>query len=192
MSKKRMVLYVAASLSILAIAAVSFVYYQITHIRFPFTPKETDTALTALKGALGQAILNGQEQVQSVAGQRSAGLIDAYKKDPEKFKRYSDMLDSAMNAKKVSDVLLRENKAHPPKTSNLLVMDEKAKLDAWGNPFCIIPVKGKVAIVSGGPSHLACDALPLTPKQIASSSRSLYVAPHDVVVVTVDQPAATP
>ena len=90
-----------------------------------------------------------------------------------------------------SDVLVRESNERLPRTSDLLVMDEKVKLDAWGSPFCIIPVKGKVAIVSGGPSHVACDALPLTPKQIAVSSRALYVAPLDVVVVTVGQPSAT-
>ena len=49
----------------------------------------------------------------------------------------------------------QDNNAPLPKTSDLLVMDKNVKADAWGNPFCIIPVKGKVAIVSGGPSHLA-------------------------------------
>src|SRR5262249_4020229 len=129
--------------------------------------------------------------IQSPADSRHPGLIDAYKKDPEKFQRYAEMLDTAMNAKKVGDVLVREGNEHLPRTSDLLVMDEKVKLDAWGSPFCIISVKGKVAIVSGGPSHVACDALPLTPKQIAVSSRTLYAAPLDVVVVTVGQPSAS-
>lgn len=194
MSKKRMLLVMGAGVSVLAIAFVLYAYYQFTHnFRIALTPKETDAALTALKGAMGEAIFNGQQQlsptVQSVH-QRGPGLIEAYRKDPQKFKRYAEMLDSAMNAKKVGDVLLQENNAHLPKTTNLLVMDKNVKLDAWGNPFCIIPVKGKVAIVSGGPSHLACDALPLTPEQIATSSRTLYAAPLDVVVVTVTQPSA--
>ena len=196
MSKKRILLFVSASVSALAIAFVVFAYYQFTHnFRIAVTPEEADTALTALKGAMGEAILTGQQQssptIQTAADHRGPGLIEAYKKDPQRFKRYAGMLDSAMNAKKVGDELLRENNAHFPKTSDLLVMDEKEKLDAWGKPFCIIPVKGKVAIVSGGPSRLACDALPLTPEQIATSSRTLYAAPLDVVVVTISQSSTT-
>ncbi len=59
-------------------------------------------------------------------------------------------------------------------------MDAKLKVDAWGNPFCIIPVSERVAIVSGGPSHLSFDALPLNAQQITVSSRSLYAGPSDV------------
>jgi hypothetical protein len=193
MSKKRTVLFVGAGISVAAIAVVAFAYYQLTHMfHVTVKPEETATAYIALKGAMGEALFTEQHQftVQSAADDRHHGLIDAYKKDPEKFKRYAEMLDSATNAKKVGVALLRENNAHPPKTSDLLLIDEKVKLDAWGSPFCIIPVKGKVAIVSGGPSHLACDALPITPKQIAISSRTLYAAPLDVVVVTVSQPSA--
>jgi hypothetical protein len=61
-------------------------------------------------------------------------------------------------------------------------------VDAWGNPFCIIPMGEKLALVSGGPTRLSCDALPLTPEQIAKSSRSLYAGPSDVVVVVALRP----
>jgi hypothetical protein len=64
-------------------------------------------------------------------------------------------------------------------------MDTKLKVDAWGNPFCINAVGERVAVVSGGPSHLSCDALPLSAQQIAASNRSLYAGPSDVVVVIV-------
>jgi len=46
----------------------------------------------------------------------------------------------------------------------------------------------KLAVLSGGPSRLSCDALPLTPEQIAKSSRSLYAGPSDVVVVVALRP----
>src|SRR5204862_6600043 len=90
---------------------------------------------------------------------------------------------SSISARILSDTaMLRERT-----TSDLLAMDEEGKFDAWGKPFCIIPLKAKVAIVSGGPSRLACDKLPLTAEQIATSTRALYAAPLDVVVVTVTQ-----
>ncbi len=95
------------------------------------------------------------------------------------------MLDTAMNAKQVGDVLLRQAASQTPQTSEPLIMDAKLKVDAWGNPFCIIPAGEKVAIVSGGPSHLSCDALPLKAQQISNSNRSLYAVASDVVVVIV-------
>ncbi len=93
------------------------------------------------------------------------------------------MLDTAMNAKQVGDVVLHHGGSHPPRTSEPLQMDANLKVDAWGSPFCIIPAGRRVAVVSGGPSHLSCDALPLTPEQIAKSNRSMYAEPSDVVVV---------
>ena len=88
-----------------------------------------------------------------------------------------------MNAKRVSDVVLRQGGSHPPRTSEALPMEANFKVDAWGDPSCVIPVGKKVAVVSGGPSRLSCNALPLTPKQIAKSNRNLYAGPSDVVVL---------
>lgn len=67
-------------------------------------------------------------------------------------------------------------------------MAANVKVDAWGNPFCIIPIGEKLAVVSGGPLRLHCDALPLTPEQIAKSGRTLYAGPSDVVVVVALRP----
>ena len=56
------------------------------------------------------------------------------------------------------------------------------------NPFCIIPLLDKrLAVVSGGPSHLSCDALPLNAEQIGRSNKSMYAGPFDVVVVIANQ-----
>jgi hypothetical protein len=42
-------------------------------------------------------------------GNKGQGLIEAYQKDPQKFRRYADMLDTAMNAKQVGDAVLRQD-----------------------------------------------------------------------------------
>jgi hypothetical protein len=56
-----------------------------------------------------------------------------------------------------------------------------------GSLFCIIPLLDeRLAVVSGGPSHLSCDALPLNAEQIACSNKSIY-GPFDVVVVIANQ-----
>ena len=190
MTKRQTVLSIVVGVCVLVIGIISFAYYQFTHnFRINITPDQTSSMLTALKGAMGEAIFAGQQQLtttpQTAVGSTSPGLIEAYKRDPQKFKRYADMLDTAMNAKKIGDALIQQNGAHLPRTSDLLPIDDKLKLDAWGRPFCIVPSQGKLAIVSGGPSRLACNAIPLTAEQIAKSDRTLYSGPSDVVVVTV-------
>ncbi len=204
MSKKKTAMLVVAGVGSLLVGVAVFGYYDCTHnFRFSFTSEQVSDALIAFKGAMGEAIFRGQrsEAVPDVqikeksgldallapppTGSKGVGLIEAYRKDPEKFKRYAEMLDTAMNAKQVGDVLLRQAAPHPPRTSESLSMDTKLKVDAWGNPFCIIRVGERLAVVSGGPSHLSCDALPLSAQQIAASNRSLYAGPSDVVVVIV-------
>lgn len=209
MSKKKIVLSVAAGMVALVIGFVLFAYYDFTHNFLKFTPQQVADVQIALKGAMGEAIFSGQrpEAVPASAlkdksdlnalsasvptGNKGQGLIEEYRKDPQKFKRYAEMLDTAMNAKQVGDAELRQDVSHSLRTSEPLAMDAKLKVDAWGNPFCIIPAGERVAIVSGGPSRLACDALPLTAEQIAKSNRSLYAGPSDVVVF-IAMPARRP
>jgi len=199
MSKKNILISVAALAALLCGFAL-YAYYDFTH---KLTTMEISPgAQIALKGVLGEAIFNGPQNAEVVPPQRltgktgldvlfasvpadgkGQGLIAAYQKDPQKFKRYADMLDSAMNAKQVGDVLLQDRQSHPPRTSEHLPMEAKLKVDAWGSPFCIIVVGQKLAVVSGGPSRLSCDALPLTREQIANSRKNMYAGPSDVVVV---------
>jgi hypothetical protein len=204
MSKKRILISAAVGLVALVVGFVVYAYYDFTHnFRLPLTTQQLSNAQIAFKGAMGEAIFSGQQLKAEVvpaeqlkgkngldalfasasASNKSQGLIEAYQKDPQKFKRYADMLDTAMNAKQVSDVVLRQRGPHPPRTSEPLQMAANLKLDAWGSPFCIIPLGQRVAVVSGGPSRLSCDALPLTPEQIAKSNRNLYAGPADVIVV---------
>ncbi len=141
------------------------------HLKAEVVPAEQ------LKGKVGLDAL-----FASAAANKGPGLIEAYQRDPQKFKRYANMFDTAWNAKQVGNVVLRQGGSHPPRTSEPLQMEANVKVDAWGKPFCIIPIGEKVAVVSGGPSRLSCDALPLTPEQIAKSNRNLYAGPSDVVV----------
>jgi hypothetical protein len=204
MSKNGILIFAAGGLVATVVGFALYAHYDFTHnFRIPLTAQQISNAQIAFKGAMGEAIFSGRqlkadevpaEQLKgksgldalfasAPAGNKGQGLIDAYQKDPQKFKRYADMLDTAMNAKQVSDVVLRRKGEHPPRTSEPLAMEANLKVDAWGSPFCIIPIGDKVAVVSGGPSRLSCDALPLTPEQIAKSNRNLYSGPSDVVVV---------
>jgi hypothetical protein len=125
--------------------------YNFKHnFRIALSPQQVSDAQTALKGAMAEAIFDGgQQKVEAVpatelkgkvgldalfastpTSNKGEGLITAYQKDPQKFKRYAEMLDTAMNAKQVADVLLRQNAAHLPGTSESLQMEPKLKVDA--------------------------------------------------------------
>lgn len=187
----------------LLLSLVAFAYYDFTHnFRIALSPQQVAETQIALKGAMAEAIFNGEQKSEVVPASelkgksgldalfastprsnKGEGLIAAYQKDPQKFKRYAEMLDTAMNAKQVGDVVLKRNISQLPATSETLQMEPHLKVDAWGSPFCIIPFGEKVAIVSGGPSHLPCDNLPMSKEQIAKSNKNLYAGANDVVVV---------
>ncbi|HMK22713.1 MAG TPA: hypothetical protein VK466_10290 [Terriglobales bacterium] len=212
MARKRTILSVAAFILVLVVGFVAFAYYDFTHnFHLPTpTPQQIGDVEIALKGSIGQAIFSS-EKAEVIPGEKlegksdidrllahaptekkGQGLIDAYRRDPEKFKHYAEMLDTSLNAKQVAEAALRRNESRTPRTSEGLPLNAKTKVDAWGNPFCVMPVAGKIAIVSGGPSHLACDALPVTPEQIAKSNRTLYAGPSDVIVLIVPRTRAAP
>ena len=200
----RILISAAGGLGALVVGVALYGYYDFTrNFHLPLTGQQISNAEIAFKGAMGEAIFEGHhlraelvptEKLKNKGGldallasapaaNQGQGLIDAYQKDPQKFKRYADMFDTAMNATKVGDVVLRQRRSHPPRTSEPLQMEADVKVDAWGSPFCIIPLGEKVAVVSGGPSRLSCDALPVTPEQIGKSNRNVYAGPSDVVVV---------
>jgi hypothetical protein len=198
-------LSVVAGVGLLFVCLVAFAYYDFKHnFRIAFSPEQTSDMQIALKGAMAEAIFNtGQAKAEVVpaaelkgktgldalftaapTNTKGEGLISAYQKNPQKFKRYAEMFDTAMNARQVGDVVLKQAVSHLPATSESLQMKPNLKVDAWGSPFCIIPAGvNKVAIVSGGPSHFSCDSLPLTAEQITKSDRNLYAAANDIVVV---------
>jgi hypothetical protein len=206
--QKKIVFSVAAGIALLLLCLVAFAYYDFTHnfriaFRIALSPQQVPDARIALKGAMAEAIFEGGQRKAEIVpatelkgkvgldallastptSNKGEGLIAAYQKDPQKFKRYAEMFDTAMNAKQVSDVVLKQNISQLPATSDSLQMEPKVKVDAWGSSFCIIPAGEKVAIVSGGPSHLPCDNLPVSKDQIANFKRNLYAGANDVVVV---------
>jgi hypothetical protein len=202
--KKKVVFSAAGGLALLLLCLVAFAYYDFTHnFRIALSPQQVSDAQIALKGAMAEAIFEGGQQKAEIVpatelkgkvgldalfastptSNKGEGLIAAYQRDPQKFKRYADMFDTAMNGKKVSDVVLKQDISQLPATSECLQMEPKVKVDAWGSPLCIIPVGEKVAVISGGPSHLSCDNLPMSKEQIAKSNRNLYAGANDVVVV---------
>lgn len=184
----------------LAAGCAGFLWYEATHLRIGIKPEQLAEAEVALKGSLGMAIFKGSVAGASIPGAgpgpllhgpaspSNKGLIEDYKKNPEEYRRYAGMLDTALDAKEVGRALLRLSPGLLPADSSRLDMQSPSARDAWGDPFCIVPLSGRIAVVSGGPSKISCTALPLTRGEIAQSRRSIFAGPKDIIVVIVSHP----
>jgi hypothetical protein len=117
MSKKGIVISLAGGLGALVVGFVLYGYYDFTHnfLRMSLTAEQVSSAQVALKGAIGEIIFSKQQLKAEVvpaeqlkgktgldallasapSGNNGQGLIEAYQKDPHKFKHYADMLDTA-------------------------------------------------------------------------------------------------
>lgn len=185
---------VAGGLFAVVVGVVLYAYYDFTHNFRPLlTTQQISDAQIALKGAMGEAMFSEQQLKADVvlaeqlrdkggldalfasapAGNKGQGLIAAYRKDPQKFQGYADMFDTAMNAKQVGGLVLRQGGSHPPRTSEPLQMDAKLKVDAWGNPFCIIPIAATVAVVNSSATYTA-QGSQNSPSILGSSAISMW------------------
>lgn len=197
MFKRRRVVFALGGVLLLAAVCAGFLWYQATHLRIDIKPEQVADAEVAVKGSLGMAVFKGSV----VTGARTAGtgteallhapapsgegLIEDYRRNPEEYRRYGQMLDTALNAKQVGMAAVRLPEL-PPDSSHLN-MQSLSALDAWGDPFCLVRLSGKIAVVSGGPSKISCAALPVTRSQIANSGRNIFAGPDGVIVVVVSQ-----
>jgi hypothetical protein len=141
----------------------------------------------ALKGAWGRILLEGVSTDQladvrpggslasllndSNSGVSAEGLLDAYHKDPGKFKRYAEVSDTWFHALTVADAVQRlATNAPVPSTSVFMTaFAPQYRLDAWGHPFCIFKGTDQTAIVSAGPEaqgFTSCNEVRVTRAQI--------------------------
>jgi hypothetical protein len=115
-------------------------------------------------------------------------LIQAYRQDPGTFKRYAATFDTATNGLMVGRWLLSLHVTNPPPDSTSLQFPKQMRVDAWGRPLCILPLaNSSLAVISGGPSHIPCNALPITTAQLQDASREIFEGPNGIVV-TITRP----
>jgi hypothetical protein len=162
-TKKKIAAFVVAGLGALLIGFVLFAYYDFTrNSHIVLAEQQASDIETALKGSLGEAIFSGQRAqvvpdsaIEGKAGldallahapsDKGQGLSVAYQKNPQKFKHYAQMLDTATNAKQVGDAILRENAAHSARTTSRLPLKPSSRLmqgksvlhhSHWGTSRC--------------------------------------------------------
>lgn len=204
MRRRKVVLSAVGVMVLLLGCCALLVWYEATHLRIDINDEQFSDAEIALKGSIGQAVFGPQRNGVSSANEptnkqdldtvltvpvsgANEGLIEAYKRNPQEFKLYAQMLDTAVNARQVGQAVDHLTGSHPPRDSSQLAIDSQIKVDAWGDPFCIIPISGRIAVVSGGPSKISCDALPVSIEQIEKSDRNIFAGSSHLVVVIVPQ-----
>jgi hypothetical protein len=199
MHTRKLILSALAGVVLLLGGALLF-WYEFSHFRIDISDEQLSDAGIALKGSMGQATFAAQQNgfssrevitdkqgldaLLTASGPHTGeGLIEAYRRNPQEFRRYAELFDTAVNARRVGEAVLRLPPSRPPSNSSQLTMDSHSRVDAWGNPFCIIPLTGKLAVVSGGRAKTPCNALPLSVDQLNKSERAIFAGPSDSVVV---------
>lgn len=118
---------------------------------------------------------------------QSEGLITAYQRDPERFRRFAALFDTVATAKHVGEVIqARQTALRFPFSSAELPLKDSEKLDPWNHPYCIHSSEGALFVVSGGPkaSSFSCATQRVKDRQIASAIRKVFqTAEGEVVVV---------
>ncbi len=149
-------------------SVILFIWLDFRHLKIGLTPSQAGDIMIAIKGTMGQAlfdgtpvpVISGAGGMDSLLAQRNPNggpnqedLIDAYRKDPAKFRHYADLFDTAMNGEQVGESIAHWQNGKPiPETSDKIdSLKPEYKLDAWGHAFCILDIGGRIAVVSGGP-----------------------------------------
>jgi hypothetical protein len=151
----------------------------------------------AIKGKLGEFYF---DQKSDFATSPSSGtlpdkakeLLAAYRKDPEKYKKYASLADTVLSAARVGDELLKipPPTQLPARSDELGSLRPDLRLDEWGRPFCIISTDNLIAVVSPGPeAHgpISCQKPNIKEKEIRKSERRIFQTAAGEVVLKIDR-----
>jgi len=189
---------IAALLLAVVAAITGWSIYSFEHAPI-LTDGELHDVQTAMKGELGKAVFADARAVgsgtedrglnalfASPAEPQGEGLIAAYKRDPQTFKRYAQLLDTAINAMKIADAVRHDRSRYQLPISSLAMPLKRSEvLDAWGHIYCVSSLKTAVVVVSGGPdaATFSCPQQKTRAREISSAVRSVFQASNGEVVV---------
>ncbi len=155
---------------------------------------------TALKGTAGEALFEHGTVIPSKANmpvgsnaiEQGKSLLAAYRKDPEKFKKYGALFETALNASAVGDAVrqIAASDKLPSDSLGVTSLRGDQKIDAWGHPYCLLASRNRLAIISLGPeakTPASCRNFSVSKKDIFSAQRKLYERPSGEVILIVDR-----
>jgi hypothetical protein len=168
------------------------------------------TAADMFKGALGRRLLEGGEgqgpsldpgtinaQLQNVPGpdfyRTHQSFIDEYQKDPQKFHRYAQVLDTWLIAVNIADASSSPGTGtRAVSSSSLRGIIPQEKLDAWGHAFCVIRAADRTVLISGGPDvseTISCQRIRMSPADVhAITPPSIKQRPDGSLVLAFSRP----
>jgi hypothetical protein len=124
----------------------------------------------ALKGTAGEALFEHGTVIPSKANmaegsnaiEQGNSLLAAYRKDPEKFKKYGALLVAALNASAVGDAVrqMPASDKLPSDSLGVTPLRGDQKIDAWGHPYCLLASGNRLATISLGPEAKNAGFLP--------------------------------
>jgi hypothetical protein len=203
-SKLRIAIRVVLGVTLGIVVLYAFAIYSLNrNMKKAFGPEfqqDMQDFVVALKGTAGEALfehgtiipIKANMPVGADAIEQGKSLVAAYRKDPEKFKKYSDLLETALNAFAVGDAIrqLPASATLPSDSLGLTSVGVVQRVDAWGNPFCLLVSGNRLAIVSLGhepKTPASCRNLTTPKKEIFSAPRKLFEHPSGEVVLIIDR-----
>ena len=166
----------------------------------PEFQRDMDDFGVALKGTAGEALFEHGTVIPSKANmpagsnaiEQGKGLLAAYRKDPEKFRRYSALLETALNSSTVADALRQTPTSAklPSDSLGVTSLRRDQEIDAWGHPYCFLASGDLLAVISLGPeakSPASCRTLAASRRDVFSAPRKLYERPSGEVILIVDR-----
>ncbi|HVA16182.1 MAG TPA: hypothetical protein VMV59_00565 [Candidatus Dormibacteraeota bacterium] len=203
MPVKQKALVIAVVLVAVAIvSACVFVLAQRRRTRGLDAALQSSDIRVMFEGSLGEALFASRPAGRAIVvpgdgmkallspskSPQGPGLIDDYERNPEKFRRYAKLYETAQNAFRLGQSVQEQGRAfHLPITSFSLNVPADQKVDAWGHPYCISRTDGGIAVVSGGPGapSFSCAQQRTHSSEISKSSRAVFQTRlGEVVVVT--------
>jgi hypothetical protein len=166
----------------------------------PEFQRDMDDFGVALKGTAGEVLFEHGTVIPSKANmlagsnaiEQGKSLLAAYRKDPEKFKKYSALLETALNASAVADALrqIHTSAKLPADSLGVTSLRKDQEIDAWGHPYCLLASGNLIAVISLGPevkSSASCRTLAVSRRDVFSAPRKLYERPSGEVILIVDR-----
>jgi hypothetical protein len=203
-SKLRIAFRVILGLTLCVLVLYSFVIYTFNRtMKKTFGPefqKNMQDFGVALEGTAGEALFEHGTVIPSKANmpmgsdaiEQGKSLMAAYRKDPERFHKYSALLETALHASAVGDAVRQEPASGKLPSDSLGVTSLRGdkRIDAWGHPYCLLVSGNRLAIISLGPrakTPASCRNFSVPKKDIFSAQRPLYERPSGEVILIVDR-----
>jgi hypothetical protein len=112
-------------------------------------------------------------------------VLETFKRDPDKFRRYAEMVDTATRAKQLAAFLETRTFVNPVESTAISNLPADLTRDSWNNPYCIFQISNGLAVVSGVVRGKAgtCKLSSKRTTEFAQVKRAVYQSEAGEVVV---------